>query len=116
MPAISSAVEWIAASVTSSVATMILSIAVACFGMSMLAGHLSARRGLFLVLGCFILTGSAQIAGSMMGSIARQEAIPALPQNGPIEIVELPPLGPEPAPLPPVGNPFDPYAGTKPVQ
>lgn len=101
---------------SSSVATIIMSIAVAFFGISMLAGHLSARRGLLLVLGCFILTGSAQIAGSLMGSISRQKAIPALPQHGPIEIMELPPLGPEPAPLPPNGNPFDPYAGTKPVQ
>lgn len=116
MSVISSAADWIAASVTSSVATMMMSIAVACFGISMLAGHLSPRRGLLLVLGCFILTGSAQIAGALMGSISRQDSIPELPHNSPIEIVELPPLGPEPAPLPTGGNPFDPYAGTKPVQ
>ncbi len=116
MSAISYAAGWITASVASSVATTILSIAVACFGMSMLAGRLSARRGLLLVLGCFTLTGSAQIAVSLMGTITRQVTMPALPQNGPIEIVELPPLGPEPAQLPPGGNPFDPYAGAKSVQ
>ncbi|MDP2129898.1 MAG: TrbC/VirB2 family protein [Erythrobacter sp.] len=116
MSVIEPAADWMMGIFAGPFTVMLMTIAVACFGISMLAGHLSARRGLLLVLGCFIFTGSAQIAGSLMGSISRRDAVPALPRIDPIEIAELPPLGPEPAPLAPNGNPFDPYAGAKPVQ
>jgi hypothetical protein len=115
MTAIAAAAHWFAALLTGPLVTALLVVAVAVFGMGMLAGRLSLRRGMEVVIGCFVLAGATEIAGSMMQRTPGAE-LPALP-SGPAVLVEqaLPPLGPDPAPRAPSGNPFDPYAGNRPV-
>jgi hypothetical protein len=115
MTAIAAAAHWLTALLTGPLVTALLVVAVAVLGMGMLAGRLSLRRGMEVVIGCFVLAGATEIAGSMMQR-APGTALPALP-SAPVAVVEqaLPPLGPDPAPRAPSGNPFDPYAGGQPV-
>lgn len=115
MTAIAAAADWFTTLLAGPLVTALLVVAVALFGMGMLVGRLSLRRGMEVVIGCFVLAGAAEIAGGMMPR-APGAALPALP-SAPVVVVEqaLPPLGPEPAPRAPLGNPFDPYAGDRPV-
>jgi type IV secretion system protein VirB2 len=115
MTAIDAAAHWFTALLIGPLVTALLVVAVAVFGMGMLSGRLSLRRGMEVVIGCFVLAGAAEIAGSMMQR-APGVGLSALP-SAPVVVVEqaLPPLGPDPAPRAPSGNPFDPYAGSKPV-
>jgi hypothetical protein len=115
MTTIGAASDWILATLSESLATSIITIAVAVFGIALLSGQMRMRRGFALVLGCFILIGASEITRSMIG-ILSQEPVPPMPLAPvELEITALPPLGPEPAAQPPHGNPFDPYGETKPV-
>ena len=111
MSVIQSAAEWVVTAISGPITIALMTIAVAFFGLSMLSGQLSVRRGLQLVLGCFVLVGSAEIAGSLTGSMQSRDIAMALPDPRTGETVNLPPLGPELTPAAPNGNPFDPYAG-----
>lgn len=50
-----------------SVATMIAVIAVAAIGLLMLSGRLELRRGITVILGCFLLFGAGGIAAALTG-------------------------------------------------
>lgn len=100
--ALPSAVQWVEGVLTGSVGTSIAILAIAGVGFAMLQGRLSARDGLRVVLGCFILFGAPAIAQGLAG-IYRSSASPiAIPTPAP-----LPKLTPPPAPK---AN-ADPYAG-----
>ena len=102
-----SAVDWLQATVLGTLATTIAVVAVAVIGMMMLAGRLPVRRGLTVLVGCFILFGASSIAAGIQG-IARGagEATSLPPQSQP---VSAPPLSTAPTPKMPPG--YDPYAG-----
>lgn len=116
MSVIGNAADWIISAISGSSMTAVMSLAVALFGMSLLAGNFSLRRGFQLALGCFVLIGSAEIAAALTGAIARADNATDLAAPGPLEIVNSPPPVPDREPLPSSGDPFDPYAGSKPVQ
>jgi type IV secretory pathway VirB2 component (pilin) len=60
--ALPAAVDWIAGTLLSSVATGVAVLAVAFLGFGMLFGHLDWRTGLRVILGAFILFGAPTIA------------------------------------------------------
>lgn len=113
MTAIAAAAHWFTALLTGPLVTALLVVAVALFGTGMLFGRLSLRRGMEVVIGCFVLAGATEIAGSIMQPV-KGAAFPALPSaTVVVDEQALPPLGPEPGQRPPSGNPFDPYAGDR---
>lgn len=94
------AVEWLTGTLLGTVAVSLCVIAVAVLGLMMLTGRLPVRRGLELVLGCFVLLGAPVIASAFIGG-AQREAAPLPPPP--------PPAPPARAELPPAD--YDPYAG-----
>lgn len=113
MSAIEAATGWILSLLSGSLVTMLMTLAVAAFGFGMLSGRVSARRGAEVVLGCFILVGSAQIARSMVGFAQEGQApAPVVAPSQP-QLDARPPLAPAPTAA---GDPFDPYAGREPVR
>lgn len=102
MPLASSA-QWLEGVVFGQVAVSLCMIAVAVVGFVMLSGRLPVRRGLWTVLGCFVLLGAPVIAGVFMdgrrSEVAARIAAPA---------IERPELDAREE-LPPAEN--DPYAG-----
>lgn len=103
-----SAVEWIQAALLGSVATAVATIAVAAVGFLMLSGRLRIKRGVTVILGCFILFGASAIADGLRrgtgGGGAGSAEQPVSAEAAPIATPIVPPN--EPAPLP-----ADPYAG-----
>lgn len=95
---------WLQNTMLGTVATTIAVIAVASVGLMMLTGRLHIRRGLTVLVGCFLLLGSPAIAAGIRSFLAGGDA-PA--------ISYAPPAPPPPAyarPAPPPAN-ADPYAG-----
>lgn len=60
--AITDGVAWLQGATLGTTATILSVIAVAAFGLLMLSGRLELRRGLSVVIGCFILVGAGGIA------------------------------------------------------
>lgn len=105
-----SAAEWAQGVLLGSVATAVAVVAVAAFGVLLLTGRLSLRRGLTIVAGCFVLFGSNTIANGILAGLGAG-AGSAQPNAAPPVNVEPSPLqsaGPLPVPSP---TPYDPYAG-----
>jgi len=65
--AITGAMAWIQGTLLGSVATAVAVIAVASVGLLMLTGRMNWRFGATVVLGLFILFGSAAIVGGIKG-------------------------------------------------
>ena len=101
------ALSWIEAILTGSLATTLAVIAVALFGLELLNGRLSLRRGAALVIGCFILFAAPGLARSLLALSydATGTSLPA-PMPAPLEPIEF-----KSPPMPKVPTPFDPYAG-----
>ena len=72
---IADGVTWVQGVALGSTATAVAVIAVAAIGLLMLSGRLELRRGITVVLGCFVLFGAAGIAGTLT-SLARTGAQP----------------------------------------
>jgi type IV secretory pathway VirB2 component (pilin) len=94
--------SWIELLITGPLGTSLAMIAVAWFGLALLGGRLSFRRGGLLVLGCFILFRAPTIARELMGLAGRGGGQIAAPELSPAAPLQPPPL------LPPQP---DPYAG-----
>ena len=101
------ALSWIEAILTGNLATTSAIIAVALFGLELLNGRFSLRRGAALVFGCFILFAAPGLARSLLSLSydATATSLPA-PIPAPLEPVEV-----KAPPAPKVPPPFDPYAG-----
>jgi type IV secretory pathway VirB2 component (pilin) len=104
--ALAAAINWIELTLVGNLATAIAIIAIGWFGMMMLSGRFSRRRGIQLIVGCFIIFGASTIASGVMstlnsGSADAQTASP-----------DFPVVAAAPAATPPsVAVPYDPYAG-----
>lgn len=99
---LSAASIWIESILTGGIVTSLCIIAVACLGISMLSGHISFRRGIQVVFGCFLLLGSPIIAQSVAAVSSNQNVAAADAPLPPIESKVIIP--------PPPAN-YDPYAG-----
>lgn len=107
MTSIETAILWLLTLVSGTFATTIMVLAIAFAAYAMLLGHVSIGRLGQIVLGCFILVGSAEIGGAITDLVPRGDVVLTLPEQ------YEPRALPEPPPPPPArrGNPFDPYAG-----
>lgn len=94
------AAQWIEGALFGSVAAALCVVAVASVGLLMLTGRLPVRRGLEVVLGCFVLLGAPVIAGAFIAGAQQQVAPPPIPPQ---------PVPPARAELPP--SDYSPYAG-----
>jgi type IV secretory pathway VirB2 component (pilin) len=97
--------KWVEATALGNAATAIAVVAVAAIGMLMLSGRLELRRGLTVVLGCFILFGASSIAAALTG-FGGENAVPhrhSTSDGNPLSSRLQPPVGPSAA--------YDPYAG-----
>lgn len=63
-----SALGWLQATLLGQVATAVAVIAVAMVGFMMLTGRLNWRFGATVIIGCFILFGSAAIVGGIQAT------------------------------------------------
>lgn len=109
--------NWLIGLTTGQIAIVLANLAVAIFGLGMLSGRLEIRKGFYVIVGCFLLLGSATIASTLVGALPANENLPY--REAPYE--SLPstraPLDFE-TPSRPVtrrGNPFDPYSGDQPT-
>lgn len=57
--------EWVQATLLGSLATAVAVIAVATVGLLLLTGRLSLKRGLMVIVGCFILFGASNVANGL---------------------------------------------------
>lgn len=101
---IADGVTWVQGVALGTTATAIAVLAVAAIGLLMLSGRLELRRGITVVIGCFVLFGAAVIATALTDVTATNNR-----SNSPAT------LSPDPlsnhvrsAPPPAV---YDPYAG-----
>jgi type IV secretion system protein VirB2 len=62
---INAALEWVQGTLLGNLATTAAVIAVAAVGFLMLTGRIEWRRGLVVVLGCFIIFGAAAIVAGI---------------------------------------------------
>lgn len=103
---------WLIEILSGSLAVSVAIIAVASLGLLLLSGRLDIRRGLRVVLGCFLVFGAASIARALLGasqSLVEERAV-AMPVFVPV-IAEPNPLPNQPSPQSSSPSPFDPYAG-----
>lgn len=94
------AVDYVVAALRGELATAVAVIAVAVFGMLMLAGRIEVARGGRILIGCALIFGAPTIALALLGAA---QPGPASIRGTPVE-----PAAPPPRPAPP---PYDPYAG-----
>ena len=64
------AVSWLQGTLMGTVATVVAVIAVAMVGFGMLTGRINWRHGAVVILGCFILFGSASIVAGIRSAAA----------------------------------------------
>jgi len=98
------AMRWIEQVLLGSIATAVAVLCIAAVGLMMLTGRLEIRRGLIVVLGCFVLFGSATIARGFRDAFGGPEYSEEIAGS----------VGPAPAAIPPPAvRPVseDPYAG-----
>lgn len=97
------ALAWIEGTLLGSIATAIAVVCVAAVGLMMFSGRLDVRRGLVVVLGCFILFGASSIVDAFRGAIDKGPSVTA------VSVIAQPPIAvPTPPPSP---QAYDPYAG-----
>lgn len=98
------AATWVQSLVTGTTATIVATIAVAGVGFLMLQGRLPLRRGMIVVMGCFIVFGSSAIADGLM-AVGQSTSTSA----GSDMIVSS--ASPPPPAAPAQPSVYDPYAG-----
>lgn len=102
------ATDWAQGTLLGTLATIIAVIAVASIGWLMLSGRFELRRGVTVLVGCFVLFGAPVIARGLRG-MAGEGGVEYAGDDG---RMSRPPVFPAPV-APPKQNPntFDPYAG-----
>lgn len=102
--AITSATNWVSDLLFGPLATVIAVIAIASIGFAMLTGRIDLRRGLAVVLGCFLLFGARGVADSLRYLTAGDEVLPNYSVPSPPTFTKAPFSAN-------TANAFDPYAG-----
>ena len=97
------AITWIEGTLMGSIAIAIAVVCVATVGLMMFSGRIDVRRGLVVVLGCFVLFGASTIVGGFRGATSSTDLPLASSASDYRTVAPLPP-----APTP---TPEDPYAG-----
>lgn len=102
------AVEWAQGTLLGTLASIVAVISVASIGFAMLSGRVDVRRGMAILIGCFILFGAPAIANGLRTArdvigVEHSQSEPMPPS--PV-FMQLPPPARSPNP-----NSFDPYAG-----
>lgn len=92
--------DWLLGTLLGTAGTSIAIIAVAIVGYEAVLGHMSLRRVLRVILGCFIFFGAPMIVRGVMAASQGPVDTPVPPQ----------PLAAAPA-APKVPQNYDPYAG-----
>jgi type IV secretory pathway VirB2 component (pilin) len=100
------AAEWTQGTLLGTLATIIAVIAVAAIGLLMLSGRVDARRGITVMIGCFVLFGAPVIAKGLRGIIGGSETVYATSEARMMNPLVIPPPSPQPKP-----SAVDPYAG-----
>ena len=95
-----SAAEWLQGFLLGAPATSIAMLAVALVGFQMLDGRISVKRGVEVILGCFILFSAPAVIAGLRGS-TNDEVVPQF-EPSPVPI---------PTPSPSKAPSYDPYAG-----
>ena len=105
--AFAAAVKWLDNILLGSIATAIAVIAVASIGFMLFTGRVDIRRGVQVLLGCFILFGASSIAAGVMKAVSESRAATGatITTSPPPAYVVAPPAGSKPP------APYDPYAG-----
>lgn len=98
---LSEAVGWLTGTLLGSVATILCVLAIAFVGLMMLSGRFPVRRGIQVVIGCFLLLGAPLVAMTFTGVWRSSAAAPP-------PVVATEPEVPR-EDLPPAN--YDPYAG-----
>lgn len=101
--AVANAVEWVGSVLAGEVATSLAILAIAGLGFTMLTGRLPVRRGMTVIVGCFVLFGAPSIASGLLGTARVADDTAVLEDN----ITQ--PAAPLPAPG--AQRADDPYAG-----
>jgi type IV secretory pathway VirB2 component (pilin) len=99
--------QWLQGTLLGTIATAVAIIAVAATGMMMLTGRIDWRRGVSVVLGCFIIFGAPGIAAGILGLVNSREDSYLPPEPAPLPPE---PVSPKPQPVA-APAPYDPYAG-----
>lgn len=102
------AARWVEGVFQGSIATSIATLAIAALGFSLLRGSYSMRRGLSVIVGCFIVFGASSIVGGLAGSVLADRGDPETPS---VAMVLGPETPEEPAARPQARVNPDPYAG-----
>lgn len=97
---IGASVNWVEHLLLGSVATGVATIAVAVVGLATLTGRLGLRRGVCVIVGCFIITGAPSIT-QRLSTLARADPAP--------DAITSPAILPIAPPQASAG--YDPYAG-----
>lgn len=103
---IAEGVMWVQGIALGSVATTVAVVAVAAIGLLMLSGRLELRRGITVVVGCFMLFGASSIGAAITG--LRSIEVTQRAHDGPnrSRLIAVPP-----ARIPSSEISYDPYAG-----
>ncbi|WP_443030416.1 TrbC/VirB2 family protein [Sphingomonas sp. ZT3P38] len=105
---LTSAVQWLQATLLGTVATTIAVIAVASVGIMMLTGRVDLRRGATVIIGCFLLFGASSIAAGIRSAAEASFGTAIVERPPPIGAA---PPGFEDPPRPALDPADDPYAG-----
>jgi type IV secretion system protein VirB2 len=89
--AIKSAASWVSDLLIGPLATTVAVIAIAWVGFAMLSGRIDIRKGLSVILGCFLLFGAREIADGLQLAAASENR-PSISAVGPQPV--------DPKPLP----------------
>ncbi len=91
--------RWVEGTLLGTMATVVAILCVAWIGFLMLSGRIDVRRGVAVIIGCFILFGAPVIVGGVGAGGGEEMAMAPVPAAPPPVM---------PAVTPP---PYDPYAG-----
>lgn len=72
---VADSVMWVQQAALGSTATLVAVIAVAAVGIAMLSGRLELRRGIAVVIGCFILFEASSIAAALSGLASSDRSV-----------------------------------------
>ncbi|MBK6299240.1 MAG: TrbC/VirB2 family protein [Sphingomonadales bacterium] len=98
------AAMWIEGILTGTLASVLAIIAVAALGFALLSGRIDMRRGLTVLVGCFILFGAPAIAAGLCSIADASSTANGVLATAPMTQTPIPPAPQNP-------NYFDPYAG-----